>query len=120
MSIKVLISLGLFALISFACDYRYEKTPPLQEGSPMADRNEGPVSFSMVAEQVLEPKCASCHNASTDFDICNHSIASATKESIMRRISSNGRGQMPPSGAPQLTPEEKSLITEWIQSGTPN
>lgn len=98
-----------------ACNYRYEKVPQAPEGVPTVTD----VNFVTVEKHVLEPKCASCHNASTDFDICSYNIAFALKDSILHRINSTGSDQMPPPGAPALSPEEKSLLMEWIAAGAP-
>ncbi len=113
----------IFAIVLFfnlsACEYRYEKRGTTNEVPPSTEGTLSDIHFNVVESHVLEPKCAICHNPNTDFDICSYNVAFALKDTILQRINSTGRGQMPPPGAPALTPEEKSLLIQWIRAGAP-
>jgi len=103
------------------------------------DRRVVPIDEALVFDHVIKPvfeqKCISCHNAEklkgklmlTDSAAVLKGgktgelfVAGKPKESLMIRrlqLPLEEKKHMPPSGKPQLTAEEHSLLYQWIKSG---
>ncbi|HLU88614.1 MAG TPA: c-type cytochrome domain-containing protein, partial [Cyclobacteriaceae bacterium] len=91
--------------------------------------------FDHIIQPILENKCVGCHKASKRkgelrLDKVEHILkggetgpalvpGDADNSLIAQRIllPEEEEHHMPPEGKPQLTPEEKDLITAWISSG---
>src|SRR5690606_17115588 len=91
--------------------------------------------FDHVIQPILENKCIGCHKASKHkgelrLDQVEHMLKGGEtgpalvpgdleNSLIAHRISlpEEDEDHMPPEGKPQLTQEEKDLITTWISSG---
>lgn len=91
--------------------------------------------FDHVIKPILENKCIGCHKASKQkgelrLDLAEYILKGGEsgpalvpgdleKSLIAHRIllPEEDEDHMPPDGKPQLTQEEKDLITTWIESG---
>jgi uncharacterized membrane protein len=82
-------------------------------------------TFTSISQNILFPKCLSCHNATLARD--GYSVA--TYQATMKRVvagnaSSSGLYQSVlsdmPQGLPSLTNAEKAAIQNWINNGALN
>lgn len=105
-----------------SCNYNDLKNPaqnPGQHGkgaSPV-----GVVDFATVKAQVFEPACIKCHGAviakqGVRLDV--YSDAFAKLDLVRSEVESGGMPPPPPRGS-VLSPEQKALLTAWIDSGAP-
>src|SRR2546427_30942 len=86
-------------------------TPPVEPPVPG-------LNFGWVKQQVLQPKCLSCHRHADDFD--TYADTRPLLVEIQRRIHAIGTDdQMPPAGKPQLTDDELKLLDDWLAAGAP-
>ena len=96
---------------------------------------ENPVIFQHIIQPILEDKCISCHNPDkskgglllSDYasilqggehgEIIDFSDPDNSQLLATISLPVDDEGHMPPKDEDQLAPEEKILISEWIQYG---
>lgn len=83
---------------------------------PQAPPAPGLITFSMVYEQVLAPRCVSCHGDRGGINLETYENVFANRQAIVDAVSD---GIMPPRSRGPLTPEQQDLLMRWIQSGAP-
>ncbi len=81
----------------------------------------GAATFESAVAPVLERRCVVCHGPETrnadvrldnlSTDLVNDRRAAETWRDVLNAVN---KGQMPPKGAPQLTPEERSVIVDRL------
>jgi uncharacterized membrane protein len=91
-------------------------TPPPVTPPPVEPPAPEKLTFAVVKAKVIDAKCLRCHK--TDFDTFEHT-APLIQDIKFRIQDIGGMDQMPPEGKTQLTPEEKTLVLDWIQAGAP-
>ncbi len=90
-------------------------------GSPALAAAASESAFRNTVAPVLERRCAACHGAQTQNagvrldnlspDLLNDRRAAETWHDALNAVN---KGQMPPRGAPQLTPAERSAVVDWL------
>ena len=117
LEIKTLFSiLGISILIS-SCGYKDQSGLKFEVTNSFNTALEKKVSYQLVNEKILIPKCLSCHdnsvkiNLETYADVYGH-IGKIKQSTISSR-------KMPKAPYPALTKEEIELLTAWIQVGAP-
>ncbi len=115
LEIKVLFSLlGISVLIS-SCSYRNEKESKFEVSFNKA--LEDKVSYQLINEKILIPKCISCHGDSGNINLESYNEVFGHLEKI-KQVTISTR-KMPKAPYPALTNEELELLATWIQVGAP-
>lgn len=113
--IKYLLSLlGISILIS-SCSYRNEKNSNFEVSYNKA--LEDKVSYQLINESILKPKCISCHGDSGSVSLETYSEVYGHIEKI-KNVTITTR-KMPKSPYPGLTNAELELFATWIMVGAP-
>ena len=110
-------------------------TAPLNKEDVQLVSLEEAEVFAHVIQPILQNKCVGCHKASKQkgdlrLDFEQHILTGGEsgpavvpgdlENSLLVHhilLSVEDDGHMPPKGKPQLTEEEKELITSWVASG---
>ena len=84
-------------------------------------------TFESAVAPVLERRCVACHGPATrnadvrldnlSSDLLNDRRAAETWHDVLNAVN---KGQMPPKGAPQLTPEERAAVVDWLTAAIRN
>lgn len=114
------------ALAVSGCNYRESKLP--SQPAPQSENTGKTVTYEMVRAQVLEPLCLECHNtelAKAGLDLSSRQAAQAAiragdpGESLLYNMVD--WDEMPPKRRIPplrlLTPEEKTMVRDWIMTG---
>lgn len=88
-----------------ACAYRQEKG----DAAPALSQSNGP-SYASVRDQVLVPKCVSCHQEFTDY-----AKTFAEREDIRQKALVD---HSMPKGA-SLSSDQTALLQKWLDAGAP-
>ena len=126
-------------LAASGCTYTRLSTPssagstptPPGSGAPTGTPSGAPsgtpmVTFQQVSQQILQPKCISCHSGSNAPNLTSYaSFATNTAYIVPGNPSQSPLYQAVQSGAmpqggPPLTQAELALIYDWIQEGAQN
>ncbi len=110
-----LLAISFMSLMLFSCSYRNEKenTFEVSFNSALLDK----VSYQLINQKILIPKCLSCHGDSGNVSLESYSEVYGHIEKI-KQVSIASR-KMPKSPYPALTREELVLLATWIQAGAP-
>ena len=99
--------LGIFT----SCAYYNEKNP----GDPSTITAKT-VSWQRVSTEFFQPRCAVCHGqGGANVNISDYSSVVQEINRIQQQVLE--RKNMPPDSP--LTPYEQTLLSVWIQNGTP-
>lgn len=115
--------LGVFLFLLAGCPGFGSAPEPIEEAP----------SWDNEVEGILAQRCAYCHTdppenfAPTGFrfdkyttaDIDDGGLDGALEKVDRIRARAVDASTMPPSSATPLTPEEKAILREWIESGAP-
>jgi hypothetical protein len=77
-------------------------------------------SYRLDAAPIIEQRCATCHfpgNMQSRYVFTDRDDLYADRQTILSRIYGC---VMPPDSAPQLTPDERSVLLEWFVCGAPD
>jgi mono/diheme cytochrome c family protein/cytochrome c553 len=99
---------GFVALSMGGCAFQYEKA-----GSPPSPSGGVSPSFAQVRDQVLIPKCASCHEHQNEFS--DYAGTYAERDLIRQRVFVDHT--MPRNGA--LDADQLSALERWLDAGAP-
>lgn len=117
--------LAIFALS--ACGF-YPSAPDGDGSKPPVSPGGIEPKFSSIYQNVIKPKCLSCHSASNPMAGVNLSSYSATMSSQVVRVGDHSRsdlfiqvdsGNMPRGGS-HLSDDAVSAIAAWIDAGALN
>jgi hypothetical protein len=113
---------GLALLLLSASELSGQETPRVPDNSPAAvTGSDGPEStFLTVAQPLLQQHCVRCHNADVMKSGIRVDQLDGTLQDrhlflwkdILKQLEA---GAMPPDDEPQLTPDEKTKLTDWIR-----
>ncbi|QRR02970.1 c-type cytochrome domain-containing protein [Dyadobacter sandarakinus] len=114
--------------------------PPAEEKTveikPIANINEALV-YADIVHPILETRCVQCHNKSKskgDLQMDNLAqllkggesgpaliVGKGAESDLIKRclLPESDDDHMPPKGKPQLTPDQISILTWWIDQGAP-
>lgn len=115
LEIKKIISLLGISLMISSCSYRNEKDSKFEVSFNTALENK--VSYQMINERILIPKCISCHGDSGNINLETYDEVFGHIEKI-KQVTITTR-KMPKSPYPALSNEELELLATWIQVGAP-
>ena len=102
--------LPLFGLLE-ACAFYNEKSPP-----DPATITPQTVSWQRVSNEFFQPRCAVCHGqGGAGIDISDYNGVLLQLSRIQQQVLV--KKSMPPDSP--LTVYEQTLLTTWIQNGTP-
>jgi len=78
-----------------------------------------PPSYSAQIAPIIQARCAGCHSPGGvgGRDFTTWSGVDAWRSNIEEQV---GGCVMPPSGSPQPTDSERTLLLEWLACGAPN
>jgi uncharacterized membrane protein len=102
-----------------------QPTPPPAPTDPCPNGVVPGLNFCYVRQQVIGPKCFSCHHHVKDFDTFEHTEPLIKEMQVRISVADLGTDdQMPPAGSPtkpvaQLTDDERKLVEAWITAGAP-
>ncbi len=131
----VVVAGHLGSVLTHGEDFLWEPLRPTAE--PVMVSREEAVVFDHVIRPVLESRCMGCHNerkAKGDLIMLDSAhLAKGGKNGpvfvpgdileseMVRRMNlpEDHKKHMPPKGKPQLTENERQLLTAWIAAGTP-
>lgn len=105
-----LVALALGASAA-GCNFRYEKT----KGDGLALVDPSSISYAMVRDRVLAPRCIGCHGTSGGINLESYSAVKPQIEAIQRVVV---RDRTMPKGD-ALSEDELGLVSAWIQAGAP-
>lgn len=129
--IHIRILFFFFISLLSACNYnggRDRVSPPAAKAplSPanedqLKDLNADQVDFELIKQNILEPRCFSCHSKDKnkgDVNLETYQNVLANIKAIEKDIMD---GSMPPKSKPelQLSKTLKDLILKWIKAGAP-
>lgn len=84
-------------------------------------------TYTSISQNILLPKCASCHSAATPqagkrYDTYAETIKTVNlaNPAESKLYTTTFSGEMPPSPADSLTDEELAVILAWMNAGAPN
>lgn len=103
------------SLLATSCSYRKEK-----ESSFVVSYNQAmldKVSYQLINQKVLVPKCISCHGNSGNVNLETYSSVYGYLDKIKEVTIKTHK--MPKSPYPALNTEELMLLATWIQAGGP-
>lgn len=108
-----LITLAVLPLLS-GCN---NKPPQLLTKRPSVVKAEDldSSSWSLVMEQVLAPKCMSCHGSAGGVSLESYDSARAQAQKIATTVFVTKT--MPPRGG--LSPRQLEILQAWLEAGTP-
>lgn len=133
--LAVVVAGHLGSVLTHGEDFLWEPLRPTAE--PVMVSREEAVVFDHVIRPVLESRCMGCHNerkAKGDLIMLDSAhLAKGGKNGpvfvpgdileseMVRRMNlpEDHKKHMPPKGKPQLTENERQLLTAWIAAGTP-
>jgi uncharacterized membrane protein/mono/diheme cytochrome c family protein len=133
--LSVVVAGHLGSVLTHGEDFLWEPLLPMSE--PVMVAREEAVVFDHVIRPVLEARCMGCHNESKAkgelimLDSAHFAkggkngpvfVPGDVRESEMIRrmnLPMEHKKHMPPKGKPQLTEEERQLLTAWIAAGAP-
>jgi uncharacterized membrane protein len=100
-----------------------DNTPPQESASKEEGDKKTPeteVTASVLFEKVIQPKCASCHASEPGLGgvvLTKDWLLNNAPTLVAVTLLLEGEEAMPPVGLPQLTKEEKEMISKWIIGG---
>lgn len=133
--LAVVVAGHLGSVLTHGEDFLWEPLFPAKE--PVTVSREEAVVFDHVILPVLESRCTGCHNerkAKGDLIMLDSAhfakggkdgpvfVPGDIRESEMVRrmnLPMGHKKHMPPKGKPQLTENERQLLTAWIAAGAP-
>lgn len=75
-------------------------------------------SYEHDVVPIMQRDCIPCHSTNTGGkDESTYDLASGQKSSILFQVNDC---LMPPSGSPQLSPQDRNTLLDWIECGAPN
>jgi uncharacterized membrane protein len=110
-----------FLIISFvffisSCSYRKEK---IGQSEVLIDQSMlQKVSYQLVNEKILTPKCVTCHGNAGNVNLETYSAVYGYIDKIKEAAVTNST--MPKAPFPALSDEERSLLATWIKAGAPD
>lgn len=111
-----LCGFGLIVLLFSGCSYKIDKTADTA-GQGIQDATA--IDFKMVRDEILAPKCLSCHASDTNnrsgLVLETYLQVQAELSAIQDSVTTDF---MPLNRAP-LTTAQKNLLSSWIQAGAP-
>jgi hypothetical protein len=101
---------GFISLGAAGCSFQREKG-----GNPdvVLQADGSSPSFIQVRDQVLAPKCSTCHEHQNDFS--DYASTYALRDPIQSRVF--GDHSMPQNGS--LNADQASLLEQWLAAGAP-
>lgn len=95
-------------------------------GIPASNSGNSSVSFSKIENDILVPKCYSCHSGGSTRPFSNYNdlmynyVTPNSLDSILYiSVTEGATGGLMPEGS-SLSPQEIQMIEDWIMSGAPN
>ena len=116
---RILLITGLF--IS-SCNYTFDKTVGVTKDSDSNRLNLPPeqISYQMVADTVIQPKCLMCHSEVTGnkggINLETYKKVTQYSEQIKNEV--EGKTMPPPGNGLFLTHEEDQFLISWINAGS--
>lgn len=103
-------------LVLVGCNYKIEKKPPITTIRPSQQTLDS-ISFKILKEEVLNPKCIACHGNSGGVNL--ESFTSALNHLAAIEKSTLQTKTMPKSPMTSLNERQLELLTAWIEAGGP-
>lgn len=83
-------------------------------------------NYESIRQMILEPRCLSCHDDLSSLDFSTYAAITSHVDLFESKPGEDGAfvdavasGMMPPKKLPKLSPEEVSVIREWVVVGMP-
>lgn len=105
----------LIALGSFSCSYRIDKNPATSESMPSFTKGE--LSYALVDQYVLAPKCIQCHGNSGGINLENYSEVKRNIRGV--EAAALVTFAMPKSPVTALSEAQRAMLQDWISIGAP-
>lgn len=112
---KKLLSLFVIIILISSCNYGNESALKFEESFNRAQEDK--VSYQLINEKILQPKCVSCHGDSGNISLETYSDVYGHIEKI-KEVTINTR-KMPKGPYEALTKSEFNLLAAWIKAGAP-
>lgn len=114
---KIKFVLLILTLVSFfsSCNYSTSKENAAEKNTNVFFKAED-LSYSTISEQILKPKCLSCHSGREEPNLSTYAAVLANKTEIYNE--SVNSDDMPKNNN-KLTSAQKQNLKVWLDAGAP-
>lgn len=110
------VCLFIFMSVLVGCNnVRYKQSLDMNTGFDLPQEKMSQLSYELISQEVLKPRCVSCHGDSGGVRLESYSEVVKEIGSIKRSVFE--QQTMPKRGA--LTNEQLSLLWNWLKLGAP-